>query len=113
MEKQYIYYVYKDDELVSKQMTKELAKEYCIHSAKICVELDKQKVYYPILRKIYNVENITDIPAEIRYKYWDEQRVKYLREHYYVKKIDITPSEERVQAFRKKAAEYKKKKNIK
>ena len=76
MKKQYIYYIYKDDKLVSKQMTKEQAKKYCINSTNTCVELDKQKVYYQILRKMHNVENISDIPAEIRYKYCDEQRVK-------------------------------------
>lgn len=91
MKKQYIYYVYKNDELVSKQMTVECAKEYCLNFANISVELSKRKFYYPILREMYNVENITDIPAEIRYKYCDEQRVKYLIEHYCIKVVNITP----------------------
>ena len=91
MKKQYIYYVYKNDEIVSKQMTVERAKEYCINFSNISVELSKRKVYYPILREMYNVENITDIPAEIRYKYCDEQRVKYLIEHYCIKVVNITP----------------------
>ena len=99
MEKQYIYYIYNDDKLVSKQITVKRTKEYCINSANTCVELDKQKVYYPILRKMYNVENRKDIPAEIRYKYLDAQRVKYLREHYYIKVVNDTSSKERVQTF--------------
>lgn len=105
MKKQDIYYIYKDDKLVSKQMTVKRTKEYCINSANTCVKLDKQKVYYSILRKMYNVENIKDIPAEIRYKYCDEQRVKYLIEHYCIKVVNITPFEERRQAFHKKAAD--------
>ena len=91
MKKQYIYYVYNDDKIVSKQMTVERAKEYCLNFANISVELSKRKFYYPILREMYNVENITDIPAEIRYKYCDEQRVKYLIEHYCIKVVNITP----------------------
>ena len=86
-------------------MTVKRAKKYCINFANISVELSKRKVYYPILREMYNVENITDIPAEIRYKYCDEQRVKYLIEHYCIKVVNITPFEERRQAFHKKAAD--------
>lgn len=101
-----IYEVYVENKLFCKFLTEDEAREFCIESAANKVELLKRKVYYPILRKKYGVEKITDIPAKTRYQYWDEQRKKYLKENYYIKVIDTTPTDEELESFKKRAKEY-------
>lgn len=99
-----IYEVYVKNKLFCKFLTEDEAREFCIESAANKVELLKRKVYYPILRKKYGVEKITDIPAKTRYQYWDEQRKKYLKENYYIKVYWIQHlTDEELESFKKRA----------
>ena len=73
-----VYDVYEDDKFRVRFTNLDMAKEFCIQTASNNVEGLKRKIYYPILREKYGVEKIKDIPAEIRYKYWDDEKLKYL-----------------------------------
>ena len=102
-----IYEVYVKNKLFCKFLTEDEAREFCIEFCCVISGTLKKKVYYPILRKKkYGVEKITDIPAKTRYQYWDEQRKKYLKENYYIKVIDTTPTDEELESFKKRAKEY-------
>lgn len=104
----YIYEVYEDNKLDSKHMTEERAREVCINLAAIKVESLKRKVYYPILFEKYKVTRIKDIPAEIRYKFWEEENYKYLKEHFYIKKKMIRTDEDQKQRLKEFQKKYKK-----
>ena len=104
-----IYEVYKKGKLFYKYLSEEQARNCCIRDAAFDVDYDKRDIYYPYLREKYGVENIRDIPAEIRYKFWADMRQKYLKENYYIKVIDTTPSKEEREAFHQRVEEYNKK----
>ncbi|WP_270376966.1 hypothetical protein [Mediterraneibacter faecis] len=114
-----LYQVYVRGELFHTFLTEEAARDFCIRAASNYVELSKKDYYYPILREKYGVERIRDIPAEIRYKYWADEKKKCLRNDYRIKRIDTTPTKEEFEAFHKRVEEYreaekkKKKKKIK
>ena len=72
-----MYEAYKDGVMKQRFTTLERAKEYCINYANTDVELLKPKIYVPMLLKRENAKTLKEIPAEIRYAYYDEQRKKY------------------------------------
>ena len=97
-----VYDVYEDDKFRVRFTNLDMAKEFCIETASNNVEGLKRKIYYPILREKYGVEKIKDIPAEIRYKYWDDEKLKYLKEHYYIKKEQQGYTEEEEAAMKER-----------
>ena len=88
------YEAYKDGVMKQRFTTLERAKEYCINYANTDVELLKRKIYVPMLLKRENAKTLKEIPAEIRYAYYDEQRKKYLKVHFYIKKVKVGYTEE-------------------
>lgn len=114
-----LYQVYIKGKLFHTFLTEEAARDFCIREASNDVELSNKNYYYPILREKYGVERIIYIPAEIRYKYWADEKKKCLRNDYRIKKIDTTPTKEEFEAFHQRVEEYreaekkKKKKKIK
>ena len=89
-----MYEAYKDGEMKQRFTTLERAKEYCINYANTDVELLKRKIYVPMLLKRENAKTLKEIPAEIRYAYYDEERKKYLKEHFFIKKVRVGYTEE-------------------
>lgn len=97
-----VYDVYEDDKFRVRFTNLDMAKEFCIQTASNNVEGLKRRIYYPILREKYEVEKIKDIPAEIRYKYWADEKLKYLKEHYYIKKEQQGYTEEEEAAMKER-----------
>ena len=56
--------------------------------------LMKHSREWQMLLKRENAKTLKEIPAEIRYAYYDEQRKKYLKEHFYIKKVKVGYTEE-------------------
>lgn len=107
------YEAYKDGKPFARFLSLEAAKKECKLAADNDVEIRKYKDYYPYLKEKYNVEKISDIPAEIRYPFWDQKRKERLKEHYYIKVVkDERPDEEilrRREEFHQKCEEMRKK----
>lgn len=55
-----------------------------------------------MLLKRENAKTLKEIPAEIRYAYYDEQRKKYLKEHFYIKKVKVGYTEEEQEEMRQR-----------
>lgn len=108
-----LYEVYRHNKLFYTFLNEEAARDCCVDGASEEVESLKKNYYYPMLRKRYGVERIKDIPAEIRYKFWADEKTKCLKENYYIKVIDTTPSEEELNAFHERALKYRQQKKKK
>lgn len=97
-----MYEAYKDGEMKQRFTTLERAKEYCINYANTDVELSKPKIYIPMLLKRENAKTLKEIPAEVRYAFYDEERKKYLKEHFFIKKVRVGYTEEEEEEMRQR-----------
>lgn len=87
------YDIYHDEKKVGSYDDRETAIEVCKFEAANRVELLKTKVYYPMMYEEFNVTSYKEVPAEVRYAFWDREREKYLKEHYKIKVVDVTKEE--------------------
>lgn len=107
------YDIYVDDKKLTSYLDRDTAIQFCKDNAANNVELLKKNFYYPFLKEKYKVENIKDIPTEIRYAFWEQENKKYLKEHFKIKIVDITPSPEEVAAFHERYEKHIKQKKKK